>query len=129
MNYHLNDEYPTVDSTVLAIRNHLRFLARNRTVTTYSKLIEDLSLPYSTRMGNDRKVLGNLLGQISTADVEAHRPPSSILVVKKSSMKPSFGFFDLMRTLNPHLTIETPDDEDLIFGRTLAETFTYWSNH
>lgn len=125
MKYNL--DYPTWESVKVAFRNYLIMLARNHQTTTYGKAISDTHIPLKTHVANDRALFGKLLGEISEEEMAHDRPAISVLVLRKDSMLPSLGFYNLMKSYESQLEIDTIDSQLRLFALHLTETFKYWS--
>ncbi len=105
------------------IRNILIQLAKEKRLITYTQLASDVQIPYSGIAERDK--LHELLGEISTEEVNAGRPMLSVLVHRKNDVlrKPGTGFFKLADELGQKL----PKEKDLDFQfRMINKCFKYW---
>ena len=85
------------------VRNYLIELSRKRTnqTVTYQKLSDDCSLGLDMRNNpNDRKILGKILGDISTYEHQNNkRPLLSALVIRSGDNYEGDGFYKLAEEL------------------------------
>ena len=110
------------------VRTFLIDLARNRTnqTITYQKLSDKLNLDLDMQEPHHRKMIGEILGEISEFEFENGRPLLSSLVIRLGDLDSGNGFFKLA--------------EDLGFGgwkflkdnyfqeERITETINFWSN-
>lgn len=108
------------------IRRFLIKRAKGLANYTYSQLCEELILPYDMSDQNERKLLGNLLGNISEYEVSMGRPMLSSIVVDKNLRMPGKGFFTLAENLG--LLNRTNSKQNFAINENKA-TKMYWMSH
>jgi hypothetical protein len=83
------------------VRNYLIELARKKTnqVVTYQKLCDDCNLKLDMENQYHRKVIGEILGDISTFEHQNERPLISSLVLRKGDDYEGDGFYKLAERL------------------------------
>jgi hypothetical protein len=96
--------------------------ARAQQAVHYSDVASIVGLDMSNPP--DRDYLGQLLGDISTAEAEEGRPMLSVVVLHKGENTIGQGFQKLGRMLKRRLTT---DDDDSFLVRELHATFTTWN--
>lgn len=96
--------------------------ARNERTVTYSDAAPIVGL--TMRSPHHRKVLGQILGAISEAEVAAGRPMLSSIVVYKGAKGMGQGFYQLGEELR-HKAVG--EDEGDFAKRELMRTFEHWA--
>ena len=108
-----------------AIYKRLKECARRGELINYSEIapLADLNMEKQA----DRTQMGELLGEISTNELENGRPMLSAIVVLKESAIPGEGFFNLARYLGVYHG--HGDDTDVeFFALEVNKVFTFWEN-
>jgi|SRR5579863_1349574 len=101
---------------LIRVRSHLIGVASRRETITYTDLTTAVGIPWSHRNPNDRKLIGELLGEISKQEYERGRPMLTAIVVQKGVDYPGPGFYGFLDF--------PPNDE---FCRTeLRRVHDYW---
>lgn len=101
--------------------------AREGKLITYSELKSKCDLDLDFEQSKDRSILGDILGEISTAEVNQGRPMLSSVVTLKSQtpLSASYGFFTLARNLQ--LLDSTNKKEEYFFWiETLKKVYEEW---
>ena len=81
---------------------------------------------YGNYFGPHDPELWDLLGVISTQELDAGRPPLSVLVTHKGGERkdrPGEGFFTLMKSKGTYIV-----DDDTTFAKHTRDTFSYWQS-
>lgn len=117
-----------VDLTSLEgeIRRELIKCAKKPCTITYARLADWVDVNYQFHYGPDEQRFHNMLGNVSTYEVENGRPMLSVIVVRAEDSRPGPGFFWLAKELDK----QKPGVEDEIFFiNETRELFDYWKSH
>ena len=106
------------------LRQRLIEAARAGQLVAYGELEEMLCLSFDNP--NDRRIVGEYLGEISRFEVAAGRPMLSSVVWHKDMSGPGKGFFTLAVELG--LADEAEAELDVAV-RELKRTNEYWASH
>ncbi len=109
----------TLEFYVKNVRPILIEVAKKRTVTTYSELMERLD-------GPGRAYIGEVVGEVSIIESREERPLLSAVVVRKDTKMPGEGFWGL--------TYETQSAKSEVDRRNFWESelnkvYDYWQRH
>lgn len=77
---------------LIAVRAELIRLASKRRTVNYSTLAKRLKLDWTHRNPNDRRLLGEMLGEVSVQEYRRGRPMLTAIVVRKDTDMPGTGF-------------------------------------
>lgn len=98
--------------------------ARSRTMLSYSEVGTPAELDMS--LSYHRRLIGQMLGEISIRESRAGRPMLSSIVVHEGSITVGSGFYQLGQDMQQ----VQPDESDKDFAkRQQQETFEFWSTH
>lgn len=100
------DRYEKLVSTIDA---KLRGLAKKRGTITYKPLMQSIGLDH--RLSNERKRIGEVLGEVSRRSFKEKKVMLSVLVIDKVRGLPSTGFYSLYEELFE----EAIEDERAVF--------------
>jgi hypothetical protein len=107
------------------IYEELKTIARREDVTTYSAIAPLACLDMSN--ADHRQQIGEILGEISSAEHRAGRPLLSAVVILDGLNVPGKGFFTLARELGLYKPRKVHDDI-LFFADELRRVHGYWKN-
>lgn len=110
---------------ISTVRDFLVSKARAGDLTTYEDTWA-LARQHGNYFGPHDRELWDLLGVISSQELDAGRPPLSVLVTHKSGERkdrPGEGFFTLMKMKGTYL-----GDDDATFAKHADDTFNYWQS-
>lgn len=88
----------TVDE-LIHVRAVLIDVATRQETITYGALAQRAKLAWSNQVARDRKLLGQLLGEVSKQEYERGRPLITAVVVYKGSGVPGPGFYQMTDAL------------------------------
>jgi hypothetical protein len=103
------------------IYEFLLSVAKERNYTTYAVIAPMAGLDMD--LDNDRREIGELLGEISRFEHKKGRPLLSVVVIHREDNIPGPGFF----TLAKELGIYKGGDDLMFFIQELARVHDYWS--
>lgn len=112
------------------IRAKLIELARMKTAWSYSNLNEQLLLYLNLRDPQDRKLIGEYIGEISWSENSKGRPLLSALIVHKTDGKTTEagdGFYKLCAELNGRDWRDLKEDPDFI-KKKMRECYDFWKD-
>ncbi len=110
------------------IRDKLIELARLKTTWTYSQLNEQLMLGLDFNLEQNRSLIGEWLGAISTNEFSKGRPLlSSLITHKHGKREQGDGFYKLCETLFGERWQALKANKKWENG-IIAECFTFWLN-
>ena len=103
-----------------AVYDQLIAVAKSGGITTYSDIapLADLDMGDA----DDRKRMGEILGEISIYENSEHRPLLSVVVIQRQNGMPGAGFFNLARRLGVH----HGNDDATFFVEELRRVYEYW---
>jgi hypothetical protein len=112
-----------------AIYGKLKEVAQARKLIAYSELNEELKLGLDFDRPEDRRKIGEWLGEISEHEVKAGRPMLPAVVVHKEQDgtygDPGEGFYQLAKERN----IFHGDNKYIFWVSELNAVHNYWSSH
>lgn len=106
------------------LRQRLVEAARAGELVHYTELEEMLHLSFDSP--NDRRIVGEYLGEITRFEVNEGRPMLSSVVWHKDMSGPGKGFYTLAVELGLADESDAPRD---VAVRELKRTNAYWANH
>ena len=112
--------------------NYVKTYAKLRQLATlgetigYQQVSNEIGLGMNMHLTNDRRRIGQLLGDISTAEHNAGRPMRSTVVVyvDEKPLNPGPGFFECARRLGRLLAT---DHDTAFFQHELEALYAYWA--
>ena len=104
-----------------AIYERLKAVAMAGSVTTYADIAPMAGLDMSNP--DHRNRIGEILGEISSAEHAQGRPMLSAVVIQKDNNIPGSGFF----TLAKQLGLYSGADDVVFFVKELRRVHNYWT--
>lgn len=98
--------------------------AKNRSVLTYTDLAPILGL--DMYVPADRERIGEVLGEIASAEHEAGRPLLAAVVVSANGGMPGHGFFKLARARG---LMDAKTNKKAFCWDELQRLYAYWATH
>jgi hypothetical protein len=117
-------EKPTEAEPDYRLYDRLIESAREGKMPAYSVVAEPAGL--TMRLSRDRRVIGQMLGNISRREVGAGRPMLSSIVAHKGGSDVGSGFYQLGEELDQVLAGEA---EEVFWERQQRETLDFWASH
>ena len=115
-----------LDNLECKIRKELIQCAKKPDTITYARLAGWINVNYQFHYGPDEQRFHNMLGNVSTYEVENRRPMLSVIVVRAEDSRPGPGFFWLAKERGK----QKPDvDDETFFINESRELFDYWKNN
>ncbi len=108
------------------IRQELIQCAKKPDTITYARLADWVNVNYQFHYGPDEQRFHNMLGNVSTYEVENGHPMLSVIVVRAEDSRPGPGFFVLAKRLGKQ---EQGVYDETFFAQETRELFDRWKNN
>ena len=102
-------------------------LAKNNDPMGYQKFSDEFQLGYDMHYDEDRKLIGEVLGEISESEHSEGLPLLSVFIQHENTKLPGNGFFKMAERLGRFM----PNfmDRTQFVKRERADAYNYWNKH
>ena len=109
-----------------SMRKCLIDLAKNKEHMRYQAFSDKFQLGYDMHDIEDRKKIGEILGEISEAEHSERKPLLSVFIQHEDGL-PGPGFFKMAEELGRY--IPTFMDKKQFVSREMSYAYNYWNKH